>query len=299
ALGRGLDALLDDIAQETSIDGGTYEPGSGAVYMAIDLISPNPDQPRKYFDETELDELSKSIRAKGVIQPILVRKSPQDSGRYEIVAGERRWRAAQRANIHEIPVVIRELDEKSALEIAIIENVQRSDLNPIEEAFGYNLLMERYGHTQEELAASLGKSRSHIANTLRLLRLPQDVQDLVRAGDLSAGHGRACLGADDPSALAQRATRRNMTVREVENAAKSGRDEPMARFGGGGEPGVSKDANTMLLEGELSATLRMPVTITPKSRDGGEVKIAYRSLDELDALCRLLRGEEQSVLAHG
>lgn len=298
ALGRGLDALLDDIAHEASLDTPAFAPGSGAMQMSIDLISPNPDQPRKFFDEPELDELAKSIRSKGVIQPILVRKSPTDPQRYEIVAGERRWRAAQRANLHEIPVVIRELDERDALEIAIIENIQRSDLNAIEEAFGYQQLIDRYEYTQDELAASLGKSRSHIANTLRLLKLPQGVQDLVRSGDLSAGHARACLGCENPTELARRAMQKQMTVREVEAAAKAG--APMSAGDAASRPAVvRKDSNTLLMEGELSAALRMPVSINPKGRDAGELRINYRSLDELDAIYQVLRGQQASVLAQG
>ena len=301
ALGRGLDALLDDMSAEAPIESAeapakTPE-GAGPELLPIDMIVPAANQPRKYFDESELTDLANSIKAKGVLQPILVRKSPHSSGQYEIVAGERRWRAAQRAKIHEIPVLIRELDEQEALEIAIIENVQRSDLNAIEEAFGYHQLVEKYQYTQEVLAANLGKSRSHIANTMRLVNLPREVQDAVRTGKLTAGHARVVLGVEDPIGLARKIMAKGMSVREAELAAKKENGAGSRTKGGNGA--AAKDSDTLLMEGELSAVLRMPVSISAKNRDSGDVRISYRSLEELDALFQKLRGDDVQVMAHG
>ena len=259
----------------------------GPRSIPIDLVQRNPQQPRKHFDEGELNELAGSIRSHGVLQPILVR--PITGGKSEIVAGERRWRDAQRAGLHSIPAVIRELNEVEVLEIAIVENVQRTDLNPIEEAQGFQALIDRFGRTQEEIAEAVGKSRPHIANMLRLLKLPEDLQEMVRDGRLSAGHARAILTAPDARALAQRAVSEGLNVREVERLAQQAKDEkhgPRVITGGGD----GKSADTRALEQSLSNALGLDVTITEKSGTAGEVKITYKSLEQLDDVIRRLRG---------
>ena len=259
---------------------------AGPRGLPLDLVQRNPGQPRKHFNESELTELANSIRAHGVLQPILVRPIP--GGRYEIVAGERRWRAAQRAGLHAIPAVVRELDEVEVLEIAIIENVQRTDLNPIEEAQGFQALMDRFGRTQQDIADVVGKSRPHIANMLRLLALPEELQDMVRDGRLTAGHARAILTAPDPRALAKRAISEGLNVREIERLAQQAKDE---RHG----PRVStaaadsKNADTRALEQSLSEALGLTVSISDKG-GAGELKVSYRTLEQLDDLCRRLRG---------
>lgn len=258
----------------------------GPRSLPIDLVQRNPGQPRKHFDETELTELANSIRTHGVLQPILVR--PIAAGRYEIVAGERRWRAAQRAGLHAIPAVIREFNEVEVLEIAIVENVQRTDLNPIEEAQGFQALIDRFGRTQEEIAEAVGKSRPHIANMLRLLKLPEDLQEMVRDGRLSSGHARAILTAPDQRGLAQRVIAEGLNVRDVERLAQQAKDEkhgPRVTPGGGD----GKSADTRALEQSLSNALGLEVTITEKG-SAGEVKIAYKSLEQLDDVIRRLRG---------
>lgn len=254
----------------------------GPRNLSIELIQRNPGQPRKTFDEAELNELSASIRTRGVLQPILVRPIP--GGRYEIVAGERRWRAAQRAGLHAIPAVIRELDEVEVLEIAIIENVQRADLNPLEEAQGYQALMERFGRTQQELADVVGKSRPHIANMLRLLSLPGDIQEMVRDGRLTAGHARAILTAPDPMALALRAIKDGLNVREIERLAANAKE---ARDGPRVSASAEKDADTREMEQRLSNALGLAVTITGRG-EGGEIKISYKRLEQLDDIARRL-----------
>lgn len=254
--------------------------------IAIDLVQRNPQQPRKHFDETELNELASSIRTHGVLQPILVR--PIADGKYEIVAGERRWRAAQKAGLHTIPAVVRDLNEVEVLEIAIVENVQRMDLNPLEEAQGFQALIDRFGRTQQEIADAVGKSRPHIANMLRLLALPDDLQEMVRDGRLSAGHARAILTAPDPRTLAQRAVSEGLNVREVERLAQQAKDEKHG-------PRVSspaadtKSADTRALEQSLSNALGLDVTINDKA-GAGEVKISYKTLEQLDDVIRRLRG---------
>ncbi|HSF96067.1 MAG TPA: ParB/RepB/Spo0J family partition protein [Thermohalobaculum sp.] len=299
-LGRGLSALLGDLDPEpvtarSAAPGsgapGTAEsalpaPGRGPASVPIESLRPNPEQPRRDFPERELAELAESIRQRGIIQPVIVRRDPSGSGNYQIVAGERRWRAAQRARLHDIPVVIRDLDDRAVLELAIIENVQRSDLNPIEEAAGYAQLIERFGHTQDEMAGIVGKSRPHVANTLRLLNLPQQIQEMLRAGKLSAGHGRALLGAADPVALAEQAVLRGLTVRQVEDLAR--RAPPVRRKARGHGGPRQKDADTRVLEGDLSAAIGMAVSIEHGTAGSGEMRIRYRDLDELDRLCQRL-----------
>jgi len=254
--------------------------------IAIDLVQRNPQQPRKHFDETELNELASSIRTHGVLQPILVR--PIADGKFEIVAGERRWRAAQKAGLHSIPAVVRELNEVEVLEIAIVENVQRMDLNPLEEAHGFQALIDRFGRTQQEIADAVGKSRPHIANMLRLLALPDDLQDMVRDGRLSAGHARAILTAPDPRGLAQRAISEGLNVRDVERLAQQAKDEkhgPRAST----VAADAKSADTRALEQSLSNALGLDVTINDKA-GAGEVKISYKTLEQLDDVIRRLRG---------
>lgn len=276
-LGRGLSALIGD----NEPDEGLASPEADAI--AIDLIRPNPDQPRRRFSETEIDELAASIRERGVIQPLILRPDPSGDG-YQIVAGERRWRAAQRAQLHEVPAVVRDLDDATVLEVAIIENVQRADLTPVEEARGYARLMQEFGHTQEKLAGIVGKSRPHIANALRLLTLPEPVLRHLDEGRLSAGHARALVTAENPVALAEQVIARNLSVRETEALARRAKPEAPAR-----RPAAGKDADTRALEMDLSANLGMKVRIDHKGeKDGGELRIRYASLDELDAICQLI-----------
>ncbi len=286
-LGRGLSALMSDVEPEQR----PIAPQSGAVaserYIPIEQIYPNPDQPRRTFDPDDLEDLANSIKTKGVIQPLIVRAHPTKDASFEIVAGERRWRAAQKAQLHQVPVVVRNLDDQSVLEIAIIENIQRADLNPIEEAIGYRQLMDRFGHTQEKLGEALGKSRSHIANLLRLLNLPDEIQQMVTDGQLSAGHARALITSDDPVGLAKKVISGGLSVRATEKLAQTGQTKNTTPKPAAPE----KDADTRALEGDLSATLKMQVRINHKpGTEGGEVSIRYKSLEELDDLCRLLGG---------
>lgn len=260
---------------------------SGAHLAPIEFIQRNPNQPRQTFDEKELEDLADSIRRHGVLQPILVRPLPGQAERYEIVAGERRWRAAQRVGIHQVPIVVRELDEQEVLEIAIIENVQRADLNPIEEAAGYSQLMSRFGRTQQDVAEVVGKSRPHIANMLRLLTLPEAIQQMVREGKLSGGHARACVTAADPLALARRAVAEGLNVRDIERLASEAKD---VSSGVVRKPSpVEKDADTRAMERSLSEALGLTVTITNKG-EAGEVKITYAKLEQLDEISRRLTG---------
>ena len=284
-LGRGLSALMSDVAEVSGPD--EASPKTPDQNVPIERVEPNPDQPRRVFDDAKLDDLAQSIREKGIIQPLVVRPHPAKSDAYEIVAGERRWRAAQRAQIHEVPVIIRQFDDIETLEIAIIENIQRADLNPVEEAAGYVQLMQRFGHTQEKLASALGKSRSHIANLVRLLSLPDEVQDLVRKGELTSGHARALITAEDPVALAREIIRKGLSVRETEGLV---RKAAAPKLGARPEPTpADKDPDTALLEGDLSATLGMPVAVKHKpGQSAGVLTISYNSFDQLDDLCRIL-----------
>jgi ParB family transcriptional regulator, chromosome partitioning protein len=283
-LGRGLSALMADV----HLAGPDQAPASRRAEMQVpvDRLEPNPQQPRLDFRREELESLADSIRQKGVIQPLIVRRKP---GRdvYEIVAGERRWRAAQLAQLHEVPVVVRDLSDSEVLEVAIIENIQRADLNAIEEALGFRQLMTRFGHTQEKLAEALSRSRSHVANLLRLLTLPADVQDMVRDGALSAGHARALIGSPNAADLAREVVAKGLSVRETERLvkARSRLKAPSTKT----QKGPDKDADTRALEADLSANLRMNVRInhTPGG-ESGQMSISYDSLDDLDMLCRLL-----------
>jgi len=258
----------------------------GASSVPIEKIVPNPNQPRRTFNQPELEELSESIRQKGVIQPLIVRADPEKEGRFQIVAGERRWRAAQMAGLHQLPIVLREFSDQDVLEIGIIENVQREDLNPFDEALSYKQLMERFGHTQEQVSKALGKSRSYIANLVRLLGLPEDVQRLVRDSKLSAGHARALITSENPSALAAEVVARDLSVRETEKLVQ-GKVGPKASGSQAKKP--QKDADTRALEGDLSAAIRMSVSIDHESGgEGGVVKIKYKDLSQLDDLCSKL-----------
>jgi len=284
-LGRGLSALMADVDQDASVS--TQAAPRPDTHLPIERVFPNPDQPRRSFGQSDLDDLAASIRQKGIIQPLIVRVKPGAAGDYEIVAGERRWRAAQLAQLHEVPVVIREFTDTEVLEVAIIENIQRADLNPVEEALGFQQLLDRFGHTQEQLGEALGKSRSYIANILRLLTLPQDVQDLLKVGKLSTGHARALITTDNASDLAAQVVAKGLSVRETEKLAK-GKPETVAKPKA---PTLEKDADTRALENDLSAALGMKVVIDHKvGGESGAVTIKYASLDQLDDLCgRLAR----------
>jgi ParB family chromosome partitioning protein len=285
-LGRGLSALLGEAdASREAPSNGDGEERRGEV--PIELLRRNPDQPRRGFSDAELEELAHSIREKGVLQPLLVRPAPGAPGEYQIVAGERRWRAAQQAGLRVLPVVIRaDLDDLDVLEIGIIDNVQRQDLKPLEEAQAYRALMERFGRTQDDVARKVGKSRSHVANSLRLLTLPEAVLTALGDGSLTPGHARAIANAPDPERLARTIVQRDLSVRQAEALARSARDRQ------GRAPEIksatfAKDADTRALEQDLSESLGLGVEII--DRNGrGEMRIAYRTLEQLDALCRRL-----------
>ena len=284
-MARGLSSLMADLEPEPAPV--ARAPRAGETKIDIGRISPNTHQPRRTFADSALNELAASIRETGIIQPLILRKDPRDPDRYEIVAGERRWRAAQLAQLHEVPAIVRDLDDAKVLEIAIVENVQRSDLNAMEEAAGYRQLMERFGHTQEALAKALGKSRSHVANLLRLLALPEAVQALVRSGELSAGHARALVTAADPEALARRIVAKGMSVRQAEALAQEDRDgnRPWLRGGRRREKG----ADTHATERGLAAALGMKVSIDHAADGGaGSVTFRYGTLEQFDELCRRL-----------
>lgn len=273
-LGKGLEALLGELPVAPRAAGG------GAQSLPIELIAPGPHQPRQRFDDADIAALAESIRDKGVLQPILVRPDPGRSGRFQIVAGERRWRAAQRAQRHEVPAIVRNLDDRAALEIALIENVQRRDLTPVEEARGYRRLIDGFGATQESIARQVGKSRSHVANTLRLLNLPGEVLDLLESGALRAGHGRALLAAADPVRLANQIVNQGLNVRQAERLGQAG----AARRG---RRGSQKNADLLALEADLSTALGLKVTISGTG-ERGELRIAYRKLEQLDEVIRRL-----------
>ncbi|MEO8114493.1 MAG: ParB/RepB/Spo0J family partition protein [Phenylobacterium sp.] len=277
-LGRGLSALLGDAE-----DG--QGPGvEGARELPIELVHRNPEQPRRYFSDTEIAELELSIRDKGVLQPILVRPLPKTPGEYEIVAGERRWRAAQKAGLTSIPALVRELGDDRAFEIALVENVQREDLNAMEEAQAYASLMRRLDYTQDRAATAVGKSRSHVANTLRLLQLPSDVQEHVLYGRLTAGHARAILSAADPAGLAELVLAKGLSVRDAEALAGRKAGGPKKASGPRRAP---KDTDTAALEADLSDVLGMDVDIVDRGGTG-ELKVKYTTLEQLDEICRRL-----------
>lgn len=291
-LGRGLSALLGESEGEGFDVGPAAEARQGARdgvrMLPIELIRPNPDQPRKAMVESELESLAASIAEKGIVQPILVRPSRGSDEGYEIVAGERRWRAAQRARLHEVPALVRDLSDEETLEIGIVENVQRADLNPVEEAQAYRQLIERYGHTQEDVARAVSKSRSHVANMVRLLALPASVLTYLGDGRISAGHARAIASAPDPASLAQLIVDKGLSVRDAERMARQAHDKP--------EPTpkprstaklADKDADTRSLEADISARLGLEVDIQHGAK-GGEIRVRYTTLEQLDDVCRRL-----------
>ena len=288
-LGRGLAALIGDDAAFALGDEQAPAP-RGVREVPIEFLRANPFQPRHTFREEELADLANSIREQGILQPIVVRPVQGEPDAYEIVAGERRWRASQMAQLHELPVIIREFTDVEVLEVAIIENIQRADLNSIEEAAGYRQLMDRFGHTQEKMAEALGKSRSHIANLLRLLNLPDDVLEMVRVGDLSAGHARTLVPATDPSKLAKQIIAGGLSVRATEALMKREQSGDAPTTAKKSSPrDADKDADTRALEGDLSANLGIKVTLNHKSgQESGQMVLHYKTMDELDEICRLL-----------
>lgn len=292
-LGRGLAALIGDVdlnmppvdsqnfnkfADESNIDSADSE-----KLVSIEFISRNPHNPRRHFTDSELENLAQSILQHGVVQPIIVRPSRDHYNRFEIIAGERRWRAAQRANLKQLPVIVRDVDDKTALELAIIENVQRSDLNPIEEGMGYEMLLNEHGYTQVDLAQIIGKSRSHVTNTLRLLKLPPSVQQFLIDGQLSAGHARCLITVDDPQSLAEKIIEEGLSVRQAEKLANEQANSKNKK-----RTLEEKSTETVSLEKLLSDYIGMKVTIK-HGKKGGDLKIHYSSLDQLDDICRRLQ----------
>ncbi|MGH6859996.1 MAG: ParB/RepB/Spo0J family partition protein [Phyllobacterium sp.] len=280
-LGRGLAALIGEM--DRLPDEAPAPVAALDRQIPIEFIARNPRNPRRLFTEGDLDDLTHSIREHGIVQPVVVRPIKNSSDRYELIAGERRWRAAQRAGLTTIPVIIREVDDRVALELAIIENVQRADLNPIEEGMGYQQLIDDHDYTQADLAQVIGKSRSHVANTLRLLKLPESVRDMITGGALSAGHARTLITAENPGALADRIIRDGLSVRQAEALAQ-GEAAPRSRP----RPDTDKDADTQALEKLLSDVMGMQVSVNHKNR-GGDVRIHYTTLEQLDEICRRLQ----------
>lgn len=282
-LGRGLAALIGEVGDEMAV----VDRGRGQRKVPVEFLRPNPRNPRKHFEDSELQELSRSIKDRGIIQPIVVRPMPNMPDAYEIVAGERRWRAAQVAGLHEVPVVVVDIDDKTSLEYAILENVQRSDLNPIEEALGYSRLMAEFSYTQENLSKIIGKSRSHIANMMRLTDLPDPVKTLLVNRQITAGHGRALLAVKDPVSIAKKILNEGMSVRQVEEIAQIENAEPAKLETKSAKPKAEKDPDTRALERALQDVLGLSVSIDHKGQ-GGELRIRYKTLEQLDGLCRRL-----------
>lgn len=306
-LGKGLGALLGDLnpsvlTNPTPRSGATVEelakaadgaagPRPTPQRIAIEKIIPNAKQPRRSFSEEAIEELTRSIKEKGVLQPLLLRPAPNRPGFYEIVAGERRWRASQRAQLHELPAVVKDLDDSTTLEIALIENIQRQDLNPIEEAEGYRRLIDEFHHTQEEIGKLVGKSRSHIANLLRLLDLPPYVRALLAEGALTMGHARALANTPDPAKLADEVVENGLSVRQTEQLAQEAKN-PTPAAAAKAEPRLKpgKDADTMALERDLSATIGLAVSINDRNGQG-TLTISYKNLDQLDDICARLTAQ--------
>jgi ParB family transcriptional regulator, chromosome partitioning protein len=288
-LGRGLAALLggaETLAAATR--------ARGPQKIPIAFLRPNPRNPRQNFADDSLEELTASIKEKGILQPILARPLPGSVDAYEIIAGERRWRAAQRAAMHEVPIVSFDADDRQALELAIIENVQRSDLDPLEEAAGYQRLGDEFGYTQADLAKIIGKSRSHLSNSLRLLSLPESAKELLREGKISAGHARALLASPDPDALAQKIVARNLSVREAEKLAEATQEEtPNAKATGAqkSKGAEEKPAATRAMEKTMIEQLGMQVAINHKTGETGDVVVRYKTFDQLELIYRRLRGD--------
>ena len=286
-LGRGLAALIGEASNDVAL--GDVSGVRGQRRVAIEFVRPNPRNPRRNFAESDLEELAASIAERGVIQPVVVRQLPNLPDVFELIAGERRWRAAQRAGLSDIPVVVIEADDKLSLELAIVENVQRSDLNPIEEAMGYDQLMQDFSYTQNDLAKIIGKSRSHVANTLRLLKLPDSIQKLVNNGDLTAGHARALLAVADPEAVAQTIIENGLNVREAERIAQEEAEQAAETTPARSRARAPKDADTRALEKVLEDVLGARVRISHNG-DNGELRLRYSSLQQLDMICQRLRG---------
>jgi ParB family transcriptional regulator, chromosome partitioning protein len=282
-LGRGLAALLGDDVLETpvpvNVAPNTGTLGMGLRQIPIELLTANPNNPRRHFAEDEITNLAQSLKEKGVLQPIMVR--PQGE-HFEIVAGERRWRAAQKAGIHSVPVIIRELDDRETLEIAIIENVQRADLNPMEEARAYKMLIDQYSYTQQQLADSIGKSRSHIANTMRLMQLPTSVLSHIETGTLSAGHARTLVATENPQDLAERIIKLGLSVRQAEDLTRERAARPKKK-----KTNTEKDADTRALEASVSAALGLAIVIDHKG-SAGQITISYKSLEQLELIAHRL-----------
>jgi ParB family chromosome partitioning protein len=284
-LGRGLSALLGEQQVPPAAEGNTR--GAGVREIEIARIRPNPSQPRVHFDDESIDQLAESIAQRGVLQPILLRPDGND---FQIVAGERRWRAAQRARLHAIPAIVRDVDDSTTAELALIENVQREDLNPIEEAEAYKQLIDRYGHGQEDVAQLVHKSRSHVTNLLRLLSLSDPVRQMLLRGDISMGHARAIAAAPDPEALADEILQRGLSVRQTEALVKKGRSPGSGRGNGSRRPSGPVDADIAALERQLGDVLGLNVKVA-HSGAAGVVSLHYSSLDQLDMLCQRLSGE--------
>jgi ParB family chromosome partitioning protein len=289
-LGRGLAALIGDVGEETK-KATTPQSGSRSQRRApVEFLRANPRNPRRDFSEDDLDELAASLREKGIIQPIVVRPVRGSNDRFEIIAGERRWRAAQRAGLHDVPIVAVDVTEDEALQLAIIENVQRTDLNAIEEASGYQALINDFKHSHDEIAKTVGKSRVHITNTLRLLRLPEKVQSLVRSGRVSAGHARVLIGRPDAEELAQKIVEMGLSVRQVEEWGRAGKENGKAPPPPSGKSRADKDADTLALERRITDALGLEVTIDHRG-EAGVVHVRYRSLDQLDEIVRRLESK--------
>jgi ParB family chromosome partitioning protein len=284
SLGRGLDALFGEADEADIAAAGSPESHRAPRSLPVEFLSPGPFQPRRKFDEAELDRLVESVKAQGVLQPILVRPVEGKTDRYHIIAGERRWRAAQKAKLHEVPVVIRPMSDREALQFAIIENVQRQDLTALEEAEGYQRLIAEFALTQEDVSREVGKSRSHIANTLRLLDLPDTVLAMLQDGLLSAGHARALLGCPDPEAAARKVVAKGLNVRQTEQLARDGRDQPPAL------PRPVRDTNLVALEEDIQRRLGFKVAIDATTKTSGVMRIHYADLDQFSDLMRRLRG---------
>ena len=276
-LGRGLSSLMGESATEELKSQST----SGDLKIAISKLRPSSIQPRRLFDKNSINELAESIKSKGLVQPILVRPSKSEVGEYEIIAGERRWRAAQIAQLHELPAVVKNLDDVEALEMAIIENVQRADLSPIEEAAGYKKLMEQYNHTQEALVPIVGKSRSHIANIIRLLNLPASIQDMISQGIITSGHARAIMNSAFPEELAKKIVDENLSVRQAESLVKGKKTKPAKN--------KLKSADTVDLEQRLTELLGLDVVISDNGKRGGSIKVKYKTLDQLELVTNKLK----------
>ena len=291
-LGRGLSALLGD---EPADKGGAMAPGAGPVgpitTLPVELMQPSPYQPRKHFDDEAFATLVESVRDKGVLQPILVRRDPKDERRYEIVAGERRWRAAQQARLHEIPVVVREMNDRDTLEVALVENLQREDLTPLEEAEAYRRLMNEFGHTQEVLAKAVGKSRSHVANMMRLLSLPASVQRMLDEREISAGHARSLINAENPEELAKEIRRRGLNVRQTEDLSRKTKPAENKKMTAAA---ARPDPNISALEHDLAEAIGLKVTVQAKSSGKGTMTIHFDSPEQLDDVIARLKDEDLS-----